>query len=156
MKPTDILLPLLVLLVAGAILFLSLSKNPLRKATITTKEGAIIPLDVELADNATSRARGLMGRQVLPECSGMLFVFDEPGRHAFWMLNTSIPLEAVHILADGSISQIIPMEPCGMNPLSCPNYPPEKESLYVLELNQGFCSRHGIAPGDRFVLGPTG
>ena len=156
MRPTDILLPLLVLLVAGAILFFSLSKNPTKKALFIGMDGREVAIDVEIADNATSRTMGLMGRKTLPETSGMLFVFDRQGRYAFWMLNTSIPLEALHIGADGTIHEIIPMDPCGINPLSCPNYPPQDAALYVLELNQGFCSRHGIAPGDRFSLEPSG
>ncbi len=49
-------------------------------------------LDVEIADSESSRARGLMGRKVLAEGFGMLFVYEKPQNLSFWMKNTLIPL----------------------------------------------------------------
>jgi hypothetical protein len=39
----------------------------------------------EVADTDEARARGLMFHGPVAEDTGMLFVFDRPGRYAFWM-----------------------------------------------------------------------
>ena len=56
---------------------------------------AQIRFDVELAVTPQERSRGLMFRDILPNRSGMLFVFDPPQPVAFWMKNTLIPLDII-------------------------------------------------------------
>jgi len=48
-------------------------------------------IQVELAATPAARQRGLMGRTHLAPDTGMLFVFDAPGRHCFWMRDTPLP-----------------------------------------------------------------
>jgi uncharacterized membrane protein (UPF0127 family) len=69
--------------------------------TLTSKGPYVIiagvRLSVEVADTPAERGRGLSGREMLPENSGMLFVFDTPGRYGFWMYGMKFPLDIIWI-----------------------------------------------------------
>jgi uncharacterized membrane protein (UPF0127 family) len=121
------------------------AKGERKKISITNSEGTAVSVDVEVADNLTTRAKGLMGRKSLGEYEGMLFVFDEPGFHSFWMVNTSIPLDAIFMDEEGTVVDVIEMEPCGL--LKCPLHTPKSRAKYVLEVNQGFSKRNKIEEG---------
>jgi len=122
------------------------AKGEKKRITLMNSEGISIPVDVEVADNITTRAKGLMGRGSLGEYEGMLFVFDEPGLHGFWMVNTTIALDAIYIAENGTVVDIIEMEPCGL--LNCKLHTPKNKAKYVLEVNQGFSKRHKIVAGN--------
>jgi uncharacterized membrane protein (UPF0127 family) len=121
------------------------AKGERKKISITNSEGTAVSVDVEVADNLTTRAKGLMGRKSLGEYECMLFVFDEPGFHSFWMVNTSIPLDAIFMDEEGTVVDVIEMEPCGL--LKCPLHTPKSRAKYVLEVNQGFSKRNKIEEG---------
>ncbi|MEW6722200.1 MAG: DUF192 domain-containing protein [Candidatus Micrarchaeota archaeon] len=121
------------------------AKGERKKATLTDQDGKKIVLDVEIADNPVTRAKGLMGRTMLGDKEGMLFVFSKPDRYGFWMFNTTIPLDAIHISENGSVVDVIGMAPC--KSASCPIYKSEKTAKYVLEVNKGFAKKYGIAAG---------
>jgi uncharacterized protein len=109
-----------------------------------TKE---VPVMVEIADEPKEQERGLMGRAVLQEGTGMLFVFDEPQILSFWMKDTLIPLEILYFDAEGNFVNSLSMEPCTEPP--CDNYPSASLARYALEVNPGFREANGIAPGWR-------
>jgi uncharacterized membrane protein (UPF0127 family) len=114
-------------------------------AVIETAAGAI-ELNVEIADTASERAHGLMGREALPETSGMLFVYPEDSRSRFWMKQTLIPLSIAFLDADGRILVILGMEPCRADP--CPTYDAGVAYRSALEVNQGALERLGAKVGD--------
>lgn len=99
---------------------------------------------VEIADNETNRARGLMFRQSMPDDRGMLFVFERTRPLSFWMRNTPMPLDLVFIGEDGRVIATLPGEPFSEAPIS-----PGVPSRFVLELKRGTAAESGIAPGDR-------
>ena len=101
-------------------------------------------LDVEIANSMPIRLKGLMGRKSLGENEGMLFVFNRSDRYGFWMFNTTIPLEAIHINENFTVVDIVDMKPCGLNLIKCKTYTPKEPSMYVLEVNSGFSKRHGV------------
>jgi uncharacterized membrane protein (UPF0127 family) len=105
---------------------------------------------VEVADDAEERARGLMGRRELAEDAGMVFVFPEPTRGAFWMRDTLIPLSIAFYDGSGTILRILDMEPCRAEP--CPLYDPGVAYRGALEVNQGAFERWGVLPGDTLTL----
>ena len=79
---------------------------------------------------------------------GMLFVFSESRRQGFWMKDTRIPLDIIWMDDSRRVTFIAAgAPPCMMD--SCPSYTPDKESLYVLEVNAGEAARSGIHPGDQ-------
>jgi uncharacterized membrane protein (UPF0127 family) len=99
---------------------------------------------VEIADDEASRERGLMFRAHLDEDAGMVFVFRAPSEVYFWMKNTEIPLDMIFADQDGHIVGIV----ADAKPYSEKTVGPGKPAQYVLEVNSGFCKRHGIATGD--------
>ena len=102
---------------------------------------------VEVADNNWSRAQGLSGRENLAKDRGMLFVFDEPGRHAFWMKGMNFSLDLIWI-NNGVVVDVTGNAP----PLSLSSqnilYKPKEPANMVLEINAGEAARSGINIGD--------
>jgi uncharacterized membrane protein (UPF0127 family) len=105
---------------------------------------------VEIADTPAEREQGLMGRTTLPDGAGMVFVFPEDQRGAFWMKDTLIPLSIAFYAADGRIVKILDMEPCDADP--CPLYDPGVAYRGALEVNQGAFESWGISAGDRLRI----
>lgn len=97
---------------------------------------------VEVAETRAQRARGLMGRTELAADAGMLFVFDAPGRHCFWMRDTPLPLSIAFIDDRGRITDLADMAPRDETP-HCPS----GDVRFALEVRQGEFARHGIRPG---------
>lgn len=94
---------------------------------------------VELAATPQQRQRGLMGRTHLAADGGMLFVFEQPGRHCFWMRDTPLPLSIAFIDSAGRIASLADMQP-RTETLHCP----PADIRYALEVRQGELLRRGI------------
>jgi len=103
---------------------------------ITLPGGTII--FAELADTPLKRAEGLMYREHLGADRGMLFTFPQAQAWVFWMKNTKISLDLIWM---NEKKQIIHMEQnvpiCTRTDDSCPQYRPNSDALYVLELAGG-------------------
>jgi len=112
--------------------------------TIHTLSIAEHTVRVELAATDKTRSLGLMHRDSLPEDSGMLFVFERPGLHSFWMKNTRIPLAIAFIDRAGIIVNIEEMKAYDETPVY-----PQAYVLYTLEMNAGWFAKKGIVPGMR-------
>lgn len=109
---------------------------------------------VEIADDAAERERGLMFREHLDADSGMLFVHAREEPLAYWMKNTRIPLDILYFDAQRrfvSIQAGVP--PCSAGS-ACPNYPSAGPAKYVLELNAGRAAALGLEAGDPITFGP--
>jgi uncharacterized membrane protein (UPF0127 family) len=114
---------------------------------------------VEIARTEAERNRGLMFRKDLSPDAGMIFLFDRPGFHPFWMANCLISLDIIWLDKDARIvstAESVPPcrlpdcdPPCGSS--ACPTYSPTAgtESLYVVEVVPGFARRHKLKIGDR-------
>ncbi len=55
---------------------------------------------LEIADTDALRKKGLGGRDSLCETCGMLFVFEQPDRYAFWMKDMRFPLTLIWLAGD--------------------------------------------------------
>lgn len=102
-------------------------------------------LRLEIADNDSSRERGLMGRGPLASDEGMLFLFDQPAQQGFWMANTPSSLDILFLSADSVVLNIARYT----RPFSTETVLSEGPAKYVLELGAGMADRYGISPGDR-------
>jgi uncharacterized membrane protein (UPF0127 family) len=98
---------------------------------------------VEVVDDATERARGLMFRESLPQFSGMLFVYETPQPVAFWMRNTLIPLDMLFFDDSGTLTRIHE----GAVPHDETPIPGGDGIRYVLEINGGLAASLGIDLG---------
>ncbi|MYE35740.1 MAG: DUF192 domain-containing protein [Gemmatimonadales bacterium] len=102
-----------------------------------------IAIQVEIADDADERQRGLMFRESLAENQGMLFVYPEQRILGFWMRNTLIPLDIAYIDREGRIVDIQQMEP-----QTTETHDSAAPAMYALEMNQGWFEANGIRIGD--------
>jgi uncharacterized membrane protein (UPF0127 family) len=111
-------------------------------------------ITAELAITDYERARGLMYREKINPDQGMLFVFENEGRHSFWMKNMIISID---ILWLNKAKKIVHIEervpPCKGDP--CPSYASKIPAMYVLELKAGSVKENGLKRFDslEFVLG---
>jgi len=106
---------------------------------------------IEVAEDDSSRQRGLMGRDSMPEDHGMLFVFQDDQRRAFWMKNCKFPQDMLFFDAERrlvSVQHDVP--PCTADP--CPAYSSGAPARYVLELNAGQARKLGVSPGDELRI----
>ena len=118
-------------------------------AQITFPEAAGSPkVDVELAKSEHDIQRGLMYRRSMAEDHGMLFHLDERREHTFWMHNTCMSLDMLFIDEDGTVVGIVE----GATPLTDTSRTVGCPSVYVLELNAGWCRRHGVRAGQKLAL----
>ncbi len=101
-------------------------------------------IEVEAAVNPTERTQGLMYRSEMDEDKGMLFLFEEMEMKSFWMKNTKIPLDIIFIDNKGLINTIHK----NTVPYSEKSLPSKQKSQFVVEVNGGYCNRHGIKEGD--------
>ena len=108
------------------------TKNPAKLGEVEIGEQT---WQVEIADTNESRRLGLMFRKNLAKNHGMIFVFENEGRHSFWMKNTLIPLDLVWISADKKVVDIKTLQPCLQDP--CPSCHPQDKAQYVLEIRAG-------------------
>lgn len=96
----------------------------------------------EVAATERERQVGLMNRSHLPTQAGMLFVFDTPAQHCFWMKNTQLPLSIAFLDNAGKIVDL-----ADMKPLSEESHCPSRPVRYALEMNQGWFRSHGATVG---------
>lgn len=108
-----------------------------------------VSFNVDVAVTQQERNRGLMGRDSLPEKSGMLFVYNAPGIISFWMKNTLIPLDILFFDKEGTLQEIIlGARPCAKTP--CQTYTNKKPAQFVLELPAGTVKKYNISIGNSF------
>lgn len=97
---------------------------------------------VPVARTKEQQAKGLSNRD--DAGPGMLFAFDPPGKLAFWMRDTRIPLTIAFVSDDGILFAIEDMKP-----ESDEYHLSMKPARYALELAQGQFQREGLAVGSR-------
>ena len=103
---------------------------------ISTPNG--VTIQAEIADTTEKRAKGLMYRDALAKDRGMLFTFAEPQLWTFWMKNTRISLDIVWMDVKKRIVHIEHNVPtCPRTDDGCPQYQPNDNAVYVLELAAG-------------------
>ena len=140
---------LIFLIVLGALsLFLLKDKN--KKEHLSILEINNHNLEIEIADNAISRARGLAGRLGLPENNGMLFIFDSLAVRSFWMAGMKFPLDIIWINGDKVAGFAENVQPAELSNVQIYNSPEPVDK--VLEINAGLVKKLGIKIGDKIRL----
>jgi len=101
--------------------------------------------EVEVADDPSERAEGLMYRQSLADNAGMLFLYPQPQPVEFWMKNTPLSLDIVFVRDDGTIARIAE----STTPMSEDRIPSGEPVRAVLEVKAGTMRQLGVTVGDR-------
>ena len=125
----------------AAAAFAAHADAPLRTTTLRI---AGHPLKVEIAQKEAELQKGLMFREKMGANDGMLFIFEERSYHAMWMKNTLIPLSVAFVDQDGTILNILDMEPQTLD-----THQSAGPSLYAIETNKGWFAQKKIKAGDK-------
>lgn len=105
-------------------------------------------IKAEVAQTPREHTIGLMFRTSMGSNEGMIFAFPQVGKQCFWMKNTLIPLAVAFVADDGRIVNLDEMQAQTENP-HCSSEPVR----FVLEMNKGWFSKHGLKAGDK-LSGP--
>jgi len=101
---------------------------------------------VEILEAPEEQQRGLMDRVSLAEEQGALFWFTNRIDRLFWMRRTKLVLDLVFI--DGlNVVGVLTLQPYDETPRGV-----GRPSTSVLEVNGGFCQRHGVTVGQRVTV----
>lgn len=104
--------------------------------------------EVEIAKSDMEKSIGMMGRKVVPDGTGMLFIYENPMQMSFWMKDTPHPLDIAFIDAEGAITEIRNLQPFNEQPVRSSS----KECVAALEVPAGWFSKNNIQPGDYIRL----
>lgn len=137
--------------IASLALVLTVANSALAQSLLPRKELTIkgISVQAEIASTHAARQKGLMFRERLPQNHGMLFVFEAPGIHCFWMKNTPLPLSIAFIDTKGVIQRI-----SNMTPHDEATHCPPTDVLYALEMEQGWFQKYDITTGTKIEALP--
>ena len=125
------------------------AQTPQTQLQRTRLQAGMHLIDAQVALTPEQRSIGLMWRAELAPNEGMLFVFERAGTQCFWMKNTQLPLTAAFIADDGAVVNLADMQPqsetshCSAQPVR-----------FVLEMQQGWFAKRGIAAGSRLAGAP--
>ena len=113
-------------------------------------------LVVQIADTDSLRVRGLMFQDELPYNEGMLFVFDESGTRAMWMMGMQFNLDVIWfdenanvVVIEKNVPQCITtveVVACRENGVSGDN------AKYVLEVTAGFVDKFNITENSKMEI----
>ena len=98
---------------------------------------------IETVVSESAKAKGLGGRQSICADCGMLFVFDKPDTHAFWMKDMQFALDLLW-LRGGRVVFLEKNVPSSFGQTMIPSEKADR----VLELNAGTVDKLGIVLGD--------
>ncbi len=116
------------------------SKLPTVKVWLGREE-----MNAEIAITPVQIATGMMYRTNMPENEAMLFVFSDTnvGPKNFYMRNCVVPLSAAYLTPDGTIAEIIDLQPGDERGVQSQS----SNLQFVLEVPQGWFARHNVRPG---------
>ncbi len=144
---------LIVLTTAGVILIVASLLDPFTVSSFlkefnNQKKYAItvgdVPILVEIANTDAKRMKGLSGRELLPPNEGLLFVFEKPENHSFWMRDMQFPIDIIWINEKFSVVGVIE----NISQASFPEiFEPSEPIKFVLEVNAGWAAKNGIKRG---------
>ncbi len=103
--------------------------------------------NVEVAESAAQKAKGLSGRATLAADRGMVFLFPSPAKTGFWMAGMQFPIDIIWIRNQQVIGIASSLPTSTLNIY----YPPEAVDT-VLEINSGLAMQYNIRTGDAVEL----
>ena len=107
---------------------------------LNAKSDTVNRIKIEIANTGAKREKGLMHRKSMKNNHGMLFIFPDERRQSFWMKDTHIPLDIIFVNNENEIVHIAE----NTKPYSLKSIPSFEYAIYVVEVNAGYCKKHGI------------
>jgi len=107
---------------------------------------------LEIAADDPARQRGYMFREHVAADEGMLFIFDEPGQHPFWMKNCKVNLDIIWLDEARRVVEIAHDRPPCPEVGECPSIFPMRIASSVLEVAGGIARQEGLTRGDTVTL----
>ncbi len=103
-------------------------------------------IKVDLAINQEEKNQGLSGRLSLDEGTGMLFIFENSARYAFWMKDMNFNIDIIWIGENFEIAYIKK----DAKPESFPEaFTPNRDAKYILEVPAGFSDKYNLKESDK-------
>lgn len=103
-------------------------------------------LTIEIAELESDRVQGLSGRGCLKSEQGMLFVYDKPDKHCFWMKDMKFDIDMIWFNEN---RQIIKID----SRISSNSYPEQSfctnNAQYILEVPAGYAHQQGWFNGTK-------
>lgn len=137
----------LLLVLTGGLSILTGQETSKPLPVIEIKAGATT-LRAEVARTPDEKALGLMHRTRMPDNAGMIFILDGISRASFWMKDTSIPLSIAFLDAQGTILQIVDLQPFDQTAVRSES----DRVAFALEMNQHWFSLNRVKAGDRLTI----
>lgn len=105
-------------------------------------------INAEVMTTQEQKEQGLMGPRVLPKQHGMLFIYEQPDIHYFWMKDTFINLDILYFDSEKKyVGCLKNMQAGSRQPKTI-----KIKSQWVLEMNAGFCQQNQIDLGDKLIF----
>lgn len=146
-KKMLIIFGVIILIVVVGFWFLMFWKGNYKTTDVSFVEKDIV-VSAEVMKTPADWMKGLMGRDLLLENQGMLFIFPFEAPQSFWMKNVKFPIDIIFFSKDKQVVDIKEnFEPCQSEP--CQSYKSKKPAKYVLEVNNGFSKQWNIQIGDK-------
>ena len=112
-----------------------------------TFEGNTSVLFAEVAATEVKRSLGLGYRKELPQDQGLLLLYGKSARQRVTMRNVTIPLDLAYLENDGTIIEILAMDPESGGGGGSRSYGSSKKVRQALQVNQGWFAEQGIGVG---------
>lgn len=117
--------------------------------------------ELEIAADDAAIQQGLMHRPTVPDGTGMLFIFDRPALHSFWMGHCLTDIDLIFIDVTGRIISLHEMkveapqaegEPDWDYRQRMASYPSRLPAQLAIELPPGSITRLGLKAGQSLDL----
>ncbi len=122
-----------------------IDKNKYKNTVISIGK---VEINSFISGTETLQEAGLSGWSSLEENQGMLFVFPTPGKYSFWMKDMKFALDMIWF---NDKKQIIDIAENILPETYPKSFSPSENSIYVLEVPSGFCSRNNIIVGQTAI-----
>jgi len=109
-------------------------------------QGKKVSIAVELAVTERQKTYGFMNRKIIPEGTGMIFLYTVDEKMRFWMKDTPTPLSIAFISSKGEIKEIKEL-----NAYSLETVCSSMSARYALEVPRGMFERLHIGVGDKMT-----
>ena len=137
---------LVIILIIASLFTLYLNKSSNNKLHQIKING--YTLQVEIADNDSTRSKGLSGRKYMAENTGMLFIFPTVSNHHFWIKGMLIPLDFVWINENTVVDLTTNVLPPLLTDVNLPTFTAKSPFNKVIELNARKIQELNIKIGD--------